>query len=168
MSPGSNVVGDDVIEMLYRFRAHDAVSNTDKFDVAFNVEFEPAVNLKTKFIPANGYVYYFLNIPTSGNFGGWTPRSQPTKMAFTAEINKGSGISVPKLVLELDKIDSDLAGSSGKWFSFDVNGINSFEYTASHEFNVGVTVDVPGYFSEKVEIKGFPTVSYTHLRAHET
>jgi len=61
------------------------------------------------------------------------------------------------LSIVLDKIDDNLAGSSQKWFSFNINGINAFEYTASHRFNVGITVDVPGIFSEKVEVKGLPT-----------
>jgi len=85
---GTDVVGNGVIDLLYGFRAHEAASNQDRFDVTFNVEFEPAVNLKTKFIPKSGYVAYFLNIPNGDNWGGWTPRSQPTKISYTADINK--------------------------------------------------------------------------------
>lgn len=157
MSPGSTTVGDDIIELLYGFRAHEAATNQDKFDVEFGVEFEPAVNLKTKYIPLGGYLQYYLNIPTGSGWGGWTPRSQPTKMSFTAHINKGQGDDVPKLILELDKIDGNLADNAQKWFSFDIDGINKFTYSASHRFNVGITVDLPGLFSEKIEIKGLPT-----------
>jgi hypothetical protein len=157
ISPGTDVVGTGIIDILYGFRAHEAASNQDRFDVAFDVEFQPAVNLKTKFIPSSGYVAYFLNIPAGDNWGGWTPRSQPTKISFTADINKGGGVSVPTLSLVLDKIDENLASNSQKWFSFDITSINGFEYTASDKFNVGIIVDVPGYFSEKVEVKGLPT-----------
>ena len=157
ISPGNEVVGDEIIELLYGFRSYEAASGSNKFDVAFNVEFEPAVNLKTKFIPLGGYLAYFLNIPSGQNWGGWTPRSQPTTISFTADIKKGSGEDLPKLSIIIDKIDDDLAGSSTKWFSFDITGINGFEYTASHRFNVGITVDVPGLFTEKVEVKGMPT-----------
>lgn len=157
MSPGNDVVGDEIIELLYGFRSYEASSSSLRFDVGFNVEFEPAVNLKTKFIPLSGYLAYFLNIPSGQNWGGWTPRSQPTTISFTADIKTGSGNDIPKLSLIIDKIDDNLAGSSTKWFSFDITGINGFEYTASHRFNVGITVDVPGLFTEKVEVKGMPT-----------
>ena len=157
MSPGTDIIGDELIELLYGFRSYEAASGSNKFDVAFNVEFEPAVNLKTKFIPLGGYLAYFLNIPSGQNWGGWTPRSQPTTISFTADIKKGSGEDLPKLSITIDKIDDNLAGSSTKWFSFDITGINGFEYTASHRFNVGVTVDVPGLFTEKIEVKGMPT-----------
>jgi hypothetical protein len=157
MSPGNNVVGDEIIELLYGFRSYEAASSSLKYDVGFNVEFEPAVNLKTKFIPLGGYLAYFLNIPSGQNWGGWTPRSQPTTISFTADIKQGSGTDLPKLSLIIDKIDDNLAGSSTKWFSFDITGVNGFEYTASHRFNVGIIVDVPGLFTEKVEVKGMPT-----------
>lgn len=157
MSPCNTVIGDAKIELLYGFRAHEVATGQDKFDVTFSVGFQPAVNLKTKFIPRDGYVAYFLNIPGSSSWGGWTPRSQPTTISFTADINKGSGQDVPKLSLTLDKIDQNLAGSSLYWFSFDITGLNGFKYEASHRFNVGITVDVPGYFTEKIEVKGLPT-----------
>jgi len=157
MSPGNEILGNEVIELLYGFRSYQASTQTLKFDVGFNVGFEPAVNLKTKFIPRDAYLAYFLNIPTGNNWGGWTPRSQPTEISFTADIKTGSGQDLPKLTLVLDKIDDDLAGSSTKWFSFDITGINGFKYTASHRFNVGIIVDVPGLFTEKVEVKGIPT-----------
>lgn len=160
MSPGNNVVGEDRIDMLFGFRAHEAASDSDKYDIAFCVEFEPSVNLKTKFIPRSAYVYYYWNIPKQDNFGGWTPRSKPTRVSFTADLKIADYApdheSLPKLTLELDKIDSNLASSSGKWFSFDLN-INGFEYKASNKFDVGIIVDVPSMFSEKVEVKGVPT-----------
>jgi len=157
MSPGNTIVGDEVIELLYGFRAHEEASGQDKFDVEFSVGFQPAVNLKTKFIPMSGYVAYFLNIPTGTGWGGWTPRSQPTTISFNADIKKGSGQDVPTLSLTLDKIDQNLAGEDDYWFSFDITGLNGFEYKASNRFDVGITVDVPGYFTEKVEVKGLPT-----------
>ena len=128
MSPGNNVVGDDKMVKLFGFRAHQASSDQDMFDVAFAVEFEPAVNLKTKYIPADGYVYYFLNVPKGfDNFGGWTPRNTETKMTFTADVEIGNAITVPKLSLILDEINSEIAASSTKWFSFDLLGIQGFD-----------------------------------------
>ena len=160
MSPGNNVVGDNQIDMLYGFRAHEAASDTDQYDIAFNVQFEPCVNLKTKFIPRDAYVYYFWNIPKQDNYGGWTPRSVDTKVSFTADIKTATYAadheSLPKLTLVLDKIDSGLGSSSSNWFSFDLD-LLGFQYKASKKFDVGVIVDVPSMFTEKVEIKGMPT-----------
>ena len=160
MSPGNNVVGDDKIDMLFGFRAHESASDSDKYDIAFDVGFEPSVNLKTKFIPRDAYVYYFWNVPKQGNYGGWTPRSTTTKVSFTADLKIADYApdheSLPRLTLELDKIDSDLASSSSKWFSFDLDPLG-FQYKASEKFDVGIIVDIPSMFSEKVEVKGLPT-----------
>jgi hypothetical protein len=160
MSPGNNVVGDEKIDLLYGFRAFEAASSSAQYDIAFMAEFEPSVNLKTKFIPRSAYVYYFWNIPKQDNYGGWTPRSSPTRVSFTADIKTKTYAadheSLPKITLELDKIDSNLASSSGKWFSLDLN-LLGFEYKASQKFDVGLIVDVPSMFSEKVEVKGIPT-----------
>jgi len=160
MSPGNNVVGDDKIDMLFGFRAHESASDSDRYDIAFDVGFEPSVNLKTKFIPRNAYVYYFWNVPKQDNYGGWTPRSTTTKVSFTADLKiadyASDHESLPKLTLELDKIDSDLASSSSKWFSFDLDPLG-FQYKASEKFDVGIIVDIPSMFSEKVEVKGLPT-----------
>lgn len=141
------VTSSDPVEVLYGFQAYDA-NDVKQFDVAFNVEFSPPVYVRTKWIPANGYVYYY-----------WDHKSQrntATEIAFTADVFLGSAISVPKLVLTLDKIDNNL-GRSNSWFSFDLEGLKGFKYKASNSFNVGITVDVPTVFEEKIEIKGLPT-----------
>jgi len=141
------VTSSDPVELLYGFQAYDA-NDVKKFDVAFNVEFSPPVYLRTKWIPTNGYIYYF-----------WDHKSQTsrsTDIAFTADVFVGQAVSVPKLVLTLDKIDNNL-GRSSSWFSFDLQGLKGFKYKASNKFNVGITVDVPTVFEEKIEIKGLPT-----------
>jgi len=47
MDPG----GTDPIELLYGFQASDGDSDAIQYDIAFSVEFDPAVYLITKFIP---------------------------------------------------------------------------------------------------------------------
>ena len=142
-----DVTSSDPIELLYGFQAYDA-NDVKKFDVAFNVEFSPPVYLRTKWIPANGYVYYYWDHKSQ--------RNSSTDIAFTADVFTGQAVSVPKIVLTLDKIDNNL-GRSSSWFSFDLEGLKGFKYKASDRFNVGIIVDVPSVFEEKIEVKGLPT-----------
>jgi len=161
MDPDSSK-GKGPIELLYGFRSFkegDSIDNPS-YDIAFSVEFDPAVYLKTKFVPLGGYVYYYFNQDSQQN--------SDTKITFSADIDKGSGDGV-ELTLVFDKIDSSL-GQSGRWMSFDVDVLGDhepfgggFKYRASHKFNVGVIVSIPSFnenynkIEAKMEIKGIPT-----------
>lgn len=139
----------DPVELLYGFQAFEGSTDTKKLEIAFSVEFEPPVYLRTKYIPADGYVYY--------NFDHKSARYSPTDIIFTADVFVGQAIPVPRLILTLDKIESGDLAKSSSWFSFDINSIKGFKYEASERFNVGIRVDIPSVFEEKIEIKGLPT-----------
>ena len=153
MDPGSSK-GKGPIELLYGFRSFkegDSIDNPS-YDIAFSVEFDPAVYLKTKFVPLGGYVYYYFNQDSQQN--------SDSKITFSSDIIKGSGESI-ELSLIFDKIDSSL-GQSGKWMSFDIDvnifgrgDLVGFHYKASHKFTVSIVVSAP-QFEEKVKIKGIP------------
>ncbi len=136
------------VELLYGFQAFDGDTDTKKFDVAFSVEFAPPTYVRTKYIPSNGYIYY--------NFDQKSSRYSPTDITFKADVNVGQAISVPRLILTLDKIETDDLARSGSWFSFDINGLKGFKYEASDRFNVGIKVDIPSKFEEKIEVKDLP------------
>ena len=145
MFPG----GEDPYELKFGFRSYHAGTSDPSnavYDIGFSAEFQPAVHMRTQYIPRYGYVYYHFD-KDSRNYGG-------TKVTFKVDVIKGSGEDLPLLSLVFDKIDDKL-GSSGSWISFDLN-VNGFEYKASDRFDVGIIVDVPTLFTEKVEIKGLP------------
>jgi len=148
MDPG----GTEPIELLYGFQAYDGASDTVQYDIAFSVEFDPAVYLITKFIPTDGCVYYYFD---QKSYSG------ETKVTFSADIFTGSGEDVPSLSLTFDRIDSNLA-RSGRWLMFDLDIINGdllgggFHYRASHKHSVAIEVNAFG-FEEKVKMDGIPT-----------
>jgi len=148
MDPG----GTDPIELLYGFQAYDGTSDKVQYDIAFSVEFDPAVYLITKFVPTDGLVYYYFD---QKSYSG------ETKVTFSADILKGSGEDVPSLSLTFDRIDNNLA-RSGRWLMFDLDLINGdllgggFHYKASHKHSVAIEVNAFG-FEEKVKMDGLPT-----------
>lgn len=151
IDPGSSA-GQGPFELLYGFRSFKADNAEPAYDIAFSVEFDPAVVLKTKFIPLGGYVYYY--------FEDESQRYSETAITFTSNILKGDGEDI-ELSLVFDKIDSTL-GRTGQWMSFDIDMLGdheplggSFHYKASDEFTVGVVVNSP-VFEEKVEILNMP------------
>lgn len=152
MDPGTSK-GKGPFEMLYGFQSYKSGSTVPSFDIEFSTEFNPAVYLKTKFIPANGYVYYF--------FDQTSQRNSPTEITFSSNILKGAGENT-ELRLVLDAIDSSI-GQTGKWLSFDIDMLGDHEllggsvhYAASNKFMVGMVVDSP-LFEERIEMTGIPT-----------
>ena len=146
-----DVTSSDPIEILYGFQAYKGDTDTVQYDIAFSVEFDPAIYLRTEFIPLDGYVYYYF---------GQKSQSSETRVTFSSNIFEGSGEEV-SLTLIFDRIDSNLA-RSGHWMMFDLGIIDGnllgggFHYEASHKHSVGIEVNAPG-FQEKVHIKGIPT-----------
>lgn len=152
MDPGSSK-GKGPFELLYGFRSYQSGISTPTYDIEFSVEFDPAVEMKTKFIPIGGYVYYY--------FEEESQRNQPTTVSFASNIIKGAGEDT-ELSLVFDKIDDSL-GQTGRWMSFDIDMFGDdellggkFHYKGSHKFTVGVVVNSPS-FQEKVEFLGIPT-----------
>ncbi len=153
MDPGSSK-GKGPFELLYGFRSFNSGASNPSYDIDFSVEFDPAVYLRTKFIPIGGYVYYY--------FEDDSQRNQPTTVTFAADFNKKSSSNEEGIELSLvfDKIDNSL-GRTGRWMSFDIDAVDfdvlsgKFHYKASHSFSVGVVVNSPS-FLEKVEIVNIP------------
>ncbi|MDG6219373.1 MAG: hypothetical protein QCI00_08025, partial [Candidatus Thermoplasmatota archaeon] len=154
MDPGS-AKGKSTFELLYGFQAYRQGSVTPSYDIEFSVEFNPAVYLKTKFIPVGGHVYYY--------FEDESQRNQPTAITFSADFNKKARSDEEGIELSLifDKIDNSL-GRTGRWMSFDIENVDfsllsgKFHYKASHSFSVGIVVNSPS-FMQKVELLRIPT-----------
>ncbi len=154
MDPGS-AKGKSTFELLYGFQAYKSGSFTPSYDIEFSVEFNPAVYLKTKFIPVGGHVYYY--------FEDDSQRNQPTAITFAADLNKKARSDEEGIELSLifDKIDNSL-GRTGRFMSFDIENVDfsllsgKFHYKSSHSFSVGVVVNSPS-FMQKVELLSMPT-----------
>ena len=145
--------GSDPIELLYGFQAYKGGHTYPSFDIEFSVGFEPAVYLRTMFIPLKGYVrYYFL--PKSKTY-------DTTTITFASNVLEGVGEGI-NLQLIFDEIDSSLA-YSGRWFSFDFDIFDKFMYRASNKFSVALQVVTP-WLSEKIKFKGIPTSIDFHRR----
>lgn len=145
--------GSDPIELLYGFQAYESGHDEPDYNITFSIGYEPAVYLRTMFIPLEGYVrYYFL--PKSRTY-------DETTITFSADILEGIGENL-QLQLIFDEIDSSLA-YSGRWFSFDFNIFDGFEYRASNRFTVSFQV-VTSLLSEKIKFRGIPTSVDFHRR----
>ena len=142
------------LEMLYGLRSYKAGQNSPTFDIDFSICFDPAVYLKTKFIPREGFVYYYFNEKSQ--------RPDTTGISFISEIEEGSGESI-SLTLLFDALKESLA-QEGRWMSFDIDLLGdsdllagSFHYAASHSFDINFTIDSP-YFEEKMQLSDIPTL----------
>jgi len=153
MDPGSSK-GISKIELLYGYQAYESCIQQPTFDIGFSIGYDPAVYVKTKFIPKNGYVYYFFNDESS--------RTDETLVSFVADINEGVGEG-SSLSLLFNGIDQSLA-CDGRWMCLDVNVANdneplggSVQYWGSHQFNIDVLLDTP-LFAEKIAFEQLPTL----------
>ncbi len=152
MDPSASI-GKSSIEMLYGLRSFKEGQNNPSFDIDFSISFDPAVYLKSKFTPRQGFLYYYFNEKSK--------RTNTTDISFISEIEAGSGESI-SLSLVFDALKDSLA-QEGRWMSFDIDilGDNdflagSFHYTASHPFDIDFTIDSP-YFEEKMQLAHIPT-----------
>ena len=153
IDPGSSK-GISSLDILYGYQAYKAQSQEPSYDIGFAIGYDPAVYVKTKFVPRNGYIYYFFNDDSS--------RSDETVVSFIADLNEGSGES-SSLSLLFERIDSSLA-YDGRWMCFDVNitGDNeplggSLLYLGSHQFTIDILIDTP-LFAEKIKFEELPTL----------
>lgn len=151
MDPGSSK-GVSSIESLYGFQAYKEGSQEPSYDIGFAIGYDPAVYVKTKFVPRNGYIYYF--------FDDESGRTENTTISFIADINEGSGES-SSLSLLFEGIDQSLA-STGRWMCLDVNITHDHEpfggsmhYLGSHQFTISMILDTP-LFAEKIRFEQLP------------
>ncbi|MBS3777744.1 MAG: hypothetical protein KGY50_00445 [Candidatus Thermoplasmatota archaeon] len=151
MDPGSSK-GKGVFEVLYGFSAYREGSTSPSYDIAFSIEFNPAVSLRTKYIPSGGQLYYYFDENSQQN--------SETAITFTSNILSGIAEDI-ELTLVFDEINGAL-GKTGRWMKFDTEIIGDhellggkFEYEASHIFDVGVIVNSP-LFEEKIELIHIP------------
>ena len=151
MDPGSSK-GKGPLEVLYGFSAFQEGSSDPDYDIEFSIEFNPAVFVRTKYIPSGGQLYYYFDETSQQN--------SATAITFTSNILAGI-IEDIELTLLFDEIDATLA-QSGRWMKFDTEIIGDhellggkFEYEASHIFDIGVIVDSP-LFEEKIELIHIP------------
>jgi len=140
------------LELLYGFQAYKAGQSEPDYDIAFGLEFDPAIYIRTQFIPRGGYVYYYFD-SASGH-------SQETRLTFIGRIIEGVGDNI-ELTLIFDSTNP--LAQSGNWLSFDLDifdileqEIMGFRYKANKKFDVGVLVSSP-VLSGKVDISGIPT-----------
>ncbi|MBS3748956.1 MAG: hypothetical protein KGY65_00015 [Candidatus Thermoplasmatota archaeon] len=153
MDPGSSK-GKGPFEVLYGFSAFQEGSTNPTYDIAFSVEFDPAVSLKTKFIPSGGLIYYY--------FDESSQQRDETMISFTSNVLSGDDGDI-ELTLIFDKIDETL-GKVGRWMKFDADVLGDHEllggkiaYEASHIFDVGIIVNSP-LFEEKIELIHIPKI----------
>ena len=151
MDPGSSK-GKGAFEVLYGFSAFRQGSTNPTYDIAFSIEFNPAVSLRTKYIPSGGQLYYY--------FDEASQQSSETAVTFTSNILSGIAEDI-ELTLVFDEIDETL-GRTGRWMKFDTEIIGDhellggkFEYESSHIFDVGIIVNSP-LFEEKIELVHLP------------
>jgi hypothetical protein len=140
------------LELLYGFQAFKAGHSEPDFDIAFGLEFDPAIYIRTQFIPMGGYVYYYFDLASA--------HSKETRLTFIGRIIEGIGDNI-ELSLIFDSTNP--LAQPGNWLSFDLDIFDIFEqeiwgfhYKANKKFNVGVLVSSP-VLSGKVDIGGIPT-----------
>ena len=129
--------------LIFGFQTFAGGTNQPIFDAAFNVEFDPAIYIRTQFIPRDGYVFY--------NYDSGSANNKETRVTFNARINRGVGENV-ELSLIFDKTDA--IAQSNNWMSFDLNPLG-FVYEANKKFNIGVLLSSP-IFSAKAKLVGIP------------
>ena len=139
--------------MIYGFRAFSEGQSTPSYDIDFSIGFDPAVYLKTKFVPIGGYIYYYYDTESRTN--------DEVGISFSSNVLRGSGEDVD-LTLVLDRI-SDNLGRTSSWMSFDLDLIGdneplggNFHYKASDQFDIDILVNSPS-FNQKIEVDSLPT-----------
>jgi hypothetical protein len=151
-----DIIGTASNDVMFAFQAYGAGNNSPSYDVEFDVNFEPAVYTITQFVPRTGRVIYYYHDVGAGD---------PLDITFSSNLLKGGDPDEEKegtLSLSLTVDTPHEVTGSGKWMLFDPKIIGDHEpiggkfvYAASHNFDVGFTVNSPR-FEEKVEIRGIP------------
>jgi len=132
------------LSLIFGFKSFKGGSNSPIIDAAFSVEFDPAIYLRTQYIPLKRYIYY--------NYDTGSYNNAETNVTFTGRLKEGIEESV-ELTLIFD--DTKDIAHSNNWMSFDVD-ILGFEYKANKKFDIGLLVTSP-IFSAKAKFVGIPS-----------
>jgi len=127
--------------LLFGFQAgheNQGASN----DVAFEIDFDPAIHIRTQYVPRNNYVYYYFDTGSA--------YSKETRVSFTT-----NGFGGDNVELSLIFDDTTPLASSQNWMSFDIKWLG-FDYKANKKHTVSVLLTSPS-FSTKLKLKGMPT-----------
>jgi len=153
----NDVIGTASTDVLFGFQAFQEGMTLPTYDVEFCVNFDPACYVVTQLTPLSGKTFFYYH----------SASAEQTDITFSSNLLKGGSTAEEEnatfsLTLSLDSVPNELVGP-GKWMSFDLNLIGEgsplggdFNYRASHQFNVGITVGSP-WFDEKIAVKGVPT-----------
>lgn len=145
----SQVQSREPLSLLFGFQAGHAQASAT-FDVAFNITFDPAIDIRTQFIPRDGYIYYYYD--TGSGY------SQETSVTFSTN---GFGIDDVKLSLIFD--NTLPLETSKMWMSFELDPLG-FKYKAKEKCTVGVLLSSP-VFSAKLKLGGIPDEVDCHFDA---
>jgi hypothetical protein len=135
------VGSQDTLGLLFGFQAGHESQNPTK-DISFEIDFDPAIFVRTQFIPRTGYVYYYYDTGSA--------YSKETSLTFTTN---GFGIDDVELSLIFD--NTNPIAQNGNWMSFDINWLG-FEYRGNKKHSVSVLLTSPS-FSAKLKLDGIPT-----------
>ena len=145
-----DIIGEDSIDVMYGFQAFKGGYTNPSYDIEFTINHKPAVDTVIQFIPIEGKISYCYD---------QVGATDSLDLTFTSNVFSGGDDSL-SLTLTLDTPQS--AAGAGKWMSFEPEILGDWEplggkfiYAASHKFNIGITVDSPG-FEQKIEFKGLP------------
>ena len=141
------------LALIFGFQVIDGGTGSTEYDVSFSIEFDPAIYIRTQFIPRGGYVYY--------SFDGDSSNNGRTLVSFYSNIlTLGADEENIEIVLVFDSTQS--IASSGNWMSFDItkNPIG-VEYKANTRFDIGLLVSSP-VLSAKLKFVGIPV----HIRSY--
>lgn len=138
----SQVRSQELLSLKYGFKSFREGQSTPEKDLAFEIIFDPAIYIRTQFVPTNGYVYYFYNQDSGSN--------KNPSLTFTTN---GFGASDLEFSLVFDS--SHPIAQSGNWMSFDINWLG-FEYNANKKHSVSFLITSPS-FSTKLKLSGLPT-----------
>jgi hypothetical protein len=131
------------LQLLFGFKSGKFGTSTPTFDISFGLEFDPAIYLRSQFIPIGGYLYYGWDVKSSS--------STETKITFISNILEGLGEDL-EIGLIFDNT-VNLAGSQ-HWMSFDIEGLG-FEYRGNKKHNIGFLFSSP-ILSSKLRFEGIP------------
>jgi hypothetical protein len=135
------VGSQEPLGLLFGFQAgHENQGATN--DVAFEIDFDPAIHIRTQFVPRNNYVYYYFD--TGSGY------SKETRVSFTT-----NGFGGDNVELSLIFDDTTPLSNSKNWMSFDIKWLG-FDYRANKKHTVSFLLTSPS-FSTKLKLKGVPT-----------
>ena len=132
--------------LLFGLQVFQDGSSSPQLDLAFELDFDPAIYIRMQWIPRDGYIYYGYDVGSG--------HGSETRVTFIARVIKGVGDDV-ELTLIFD--NTYPIAQSTNWMSFEltVNPIG-FIYKANKKHNIGLLVSSP-IFSAKLKLVSIPS-----------